>query len=296
MAKDRLPRYARVEDPPRLHLMERDVQVVLAVYEYRVLRREQLQQMFFPSPNTANERLKRLYQHGYLERRQVPVVYGQGTAQALYLLGEKGADLVAERLGIDRGAVKWRAAQNRVSASFLEHTLMVNQVRLAFMLAAEEAGYAIATWVGEEELKATRDYVHITTAEGRRRRVAVIPDGYFILDLGSKRAHFFLEVDRATEANKRWGQKVQAYLEYIRSGQYKARYQVSSLRVLTVTTGEKRLANLKRATEEAGGGQIFWFTTEEEASEQRLLADAIWWMAGVEARQKLLSGVGRGKA
>lgn len=33
----------------------------------------------------------------------------------------------------------------------------------------------------------------------------MIADAYFVLNLGDKRAHFFLEVDRATEANKRWG-------------------------------------------------------------------------------------------
>jgi DNA-binding PadR family transcriptional regulator len=287
--KERLPRHKRVENPPRIKLTERDVQVILAVYEYRLLRREQIERLFFPSPNTANERLKRLYQHGFLERRWLPVEYGQGTGQAIYLLTERGADLVAERLGLDRGAVDWKESYNQVSTPFLEHALGVNQVRIAFTLAVRMAGYQIGKWVGESELRARPDYVQIATAVGARK-VAVIPDGYFILELGERRAHFFLESDRATEANKRWGEKVQAYLEYTRSGQYAARYGARSLRVLTVTTGEKRLANLKRATEQARGREMFWFTTVEQAQPEGMVAKPIWQVAGREELCVLIEG------
>jgi hypothetical protein len=282
MSNERLPRHERVDNPPRMRLTERDVKTVLAVYDYRVLRREQIQQLFFPSKNTANDRLNRLYQHGFLERRWLPVEYGQGMGQALYLLAERGADLVVEQLGIDRAVVGWKQSQNQVGAPFLEHRLMVNQVRIAFTLGAERAGYVIDRWVKEEELKAVRDYVTIRTQRGSQRRVAVIPDGYFVLNLGDKRAHFFLEVDRATEANKRWAQKVQSYLVYTQSGGYEKRFQTRSLRVLTVTTSEKRLGNLKRTTEEAGGGRLFWFATLGEIESAEALIAPIWKVSGLE--------------
>ena len=164
-------------------------------------------------------------------------------------------------------------------------------MRIAFNLAAQRAGYQIAKWIGESELKAQPDYVQIPTARGGRRKVAVIPDGYFILVLGEKRAHFFLESDRATEANKRWGEKVRAYLEYTRTGKYTERYGTRSLRVLTVTTGEKRLANLKRSTEETGGGQMFWFTTVGEVGVgDGLLTAEIWRVTGQEGVSALIGG------
>ena len=53
MARERLPRHERVDKPPRMRLTQRDITVVLAVYDYRVLRREQIRQLFFPSKNTA---------------------------------------------------------------------------------------------------------------------------------------------------------------------------------------------------------------------------------------------------
>ena len=64
-----LPRHTRAASPPPLRLTPRDIAVLDAVDTYRVLRRDQIQTLFFPSKNTANERLKRLYHHGYLARR-----------------------------------------------------------------------------------------------------------------------------------------------------------------------------------------------------------------------------------
>ncbi|MHB1356213.1 MAG: replication-relaxation family protein [Anaerolineae bacterium] len=271
-----------------MRLTERDTQVVLAVYEYRTLRREQIEKLFFPSRNTANERLQRLYQHGFLDRRWSPVEFGQGTSQAIYLLAEKGADLVAQQLGIDRGAVAWQASHNEVGSLFLEHTLMVNDVRIAVTQAASQAGYTVRTWLTEETLKATKDIVQVVTSGGAQRKIAVIADAYFVLNFGNKRAPFFLEVDRATEANKRWGLRVQAYNVYTESKRYSERYGMKSLRVLTVTIGPKRLANLKLTTEKAGGRQMFWFTTLEQIGTQELLSAAIWEVAGERSKQALI--------
>jgi len=261
-----------------MQLTERDVQVILAIYRCRMLQRNHIERLFFPSKNTANERLKHLYQNRFLERRWLPVEYGQGMGQAIYLLAERGADIVAQQLGIDRGSVNWREAHNWVRGLFLEHTLMVNELRITFYQAAQQQGYKIDAWIDEDQLKADRNYVYLTTANGTRRKVAVIPDAYFVLNMGDRRAHFCLEVDRATEANKRWGMKVQAYQEYIRSGQYTERFGTRS--VMTVTTGEKRLANLRRATEEMNGGPIFWFTTIEKAHPGGVLKLPIWKVSG----------------
>ena len=153
-----------------MRLTERDTQVVLSVYAYRALRREQIEKLFFPSQNTANTRLQRLYQHGFLERRWSPVEYGQGTGQAIYLLAEKGADLVAQQLGIDRGAVVWKESYNQVGSPFLEHTLMVNDVRIAVTQAASQAGrkqvVAITRFLfGNGEVQAWHNYISCIQAE-----------------------------------------------------------------------------------------------------------------------------------
>ena len=271
-----------------MRLTRRDVDVLVAVQRHRVLRRDQIVRLLFPSKNTANERLKRLYQHRFLQRRWLAVEYGQGMGQALYLLDARGADLVAQSLGIDREGLRWRPSHNGVSLPFLEHTLLINDVRIAVALAAMCAGYQLECWVTEEELNARPDYVYVSGPK-TRKRIAVIPDGYFVLHLGDRRAHLFLEADRATVSNKRWAARIRAYSEYVRSGQYTRRYGARSLRVLTVTTGPRRLANLKRTTEGAKGRGLFWFTTAEQAATDSILAEPIWQVAGTEGSFSLVA-------
>ena len=265
-----------------MQLTARDRQVVQAVYFHRFLRQDQLQTLLFPSSWSAQYRLVRLYQHGFLNRVFTPVQFGSG--RPVYCLDDRGADLIAADLGLDRQAISWNRKHNRIGGPFLEHTLAVNDVWIALQLASRRRSCQIETWLDESELKRQHgrkdQRVPVRGADGRTRKVAVIADGYFVLHWSGKRAHFFLEVDRATIANKRWMQKIRAYIEYYRSGKYQARYQARSLRILTVTTGDKRLANLKASTEKARGSNTFWFTTVELARPEDILTEPIWQMAG----------------
>ena len=275
-----------------MRLTPRDIRLIHAVHRYRVLRRNQVQRLLFPSKNTANERLKLLYQHGYLARRRLPVEYGQGSAQALYMLATRGATLVAEELGLDLAEIDWRRTHNHVSSPFLEHTLMINDVRLAVELASQSQGYAVETWLREEELKARTDRIWIQGEARKKRRVTLIPDAYFRLTWRQKRASFYLEADRGTETNGRWAQKVQAYLAYVQSGAYLRRYGSNCLRVLVVTPGERRMANLLRATSRAcavDAQRLFWFTTLERIKPETVLDAPIWQVAGEDAMMRLMA-------
>lgn len=274
---------------PPIRVTPRDRDLIHTIYTHRVLRRDQIERLYFPSKNTANARLAKLNQHGYLCRRRLPVEYGQGSSQWLYLLGSRGANLVAQVEGIDLEQLAWRRSHNHVSTMFLEHTLMVNDIRIAMQLGANRAGYRIERWLREEELKAQPDRVWIETAPGQRREVALVPDGYFALAFGQRRAHFFVEADRATESNGRWAQKVLAYLAYVRSGAYARRYGTDCLRVLTVTTSQQRLHNLLRTTRKTGGGSMFWFTTMDRATPEQMLQAPIWRIPGQEAPSALIS-------
>ncbi len=102
-----------------------------------------------------------------------------------------------------------------------------------------------------------------------------MPDGYFLLHLGDRRALLFLESDRATVSNKR-RTGVLASKAYTESGKYQQRYRTISLRILTVTTTPKRLSNRKKTTEHAGGGKVFWFTTIDKVTQHAVLNSAIW--------------------
>jgi hypothetical protein len=178
-----------------------------------------------------------------------------------------------------------------VSLFFLEHTLLINDVRLAITLAAEKKGYRVEQWLDDTQLKSQemKDYVTVSSQQGASQKVAVVPDAYFVLNLGNWRAHFFLELDRAMMSNKRWKTRILAYKAYKESGKYQERYQTKSLRILTVTTTSQRMANLKTTTEKAGGGSVFWFTTLKEATPENILSSPIWSVAGEATSSALIS-------
>ena len=95
-------------------LQPRDVKIILAVYDFRFLTRLQIQKLFFGSSSPFNDgkssgsgmsqaciRLRKLFDHGYLDRRFFPrYTYGEvdfrsitskiyGSSPAVYCLYKK---------------------------------------------------------------------------------------------------------------------------------------------------------------------------------------------------------------
>ena len=172
---------------------------------------------------------------------------------------------------------------------FLDHLLHTNDVRIAFTLDAQAQNCQLTDWIDDRSLRRreTKEYVTLKNATGKAERVAIVPDGFFSLLSGDRHFHHFVEADLRTvvglsskSGRHDWARKVRAYLAYHESGQYGRRYDAQEFRVLTVTTGEGRLENLKAITEEAGGKQRFWFTTYEQLAACRPLVDPCWAVAG----------------
>jgi hypothetical protein len=274
-------RYERVADPTPMRLTERDIDVVEAVNRYRVLKQEQIQSLYFGSQATAKFRLAKLYDHGYLERKFLPVMLGEGRSPTLYVLDKKGADLLRVERGYDE--LMWYSSSKDLKTEFLEHTIAINEVMVAVTLAARQEGFILEKWAGENDLKADYDYVTIRTASGKRERVPVLPDSYFSLIAHNRRHHFFLELDRGTMTLDRFKTKVRAYMAYHESGGYEKRYGTKSLRVLTViaakSSGEKRIKNLKMASEQVGGKHRFWFATANLLIPKTILIVPVWQVA-----------------
>ena len=89
--------------------------------------------------------------------------------------------------------------------------------------------------------------------------------------------------------NSRWQAKIEAYLNFRAAGLSQDHYDTRNFRVLTITTSESRLENLKRATEDAAGDVFFWFTTDENVSIwcPELLLQPIWHVARVDETRAL---------
>jgi hypothetical protein len=271
-----------------MRLTPRDMEMIKAVHDYRVLRGDQLQALFFGSQSTASYRLSRLYQHGFLDRHFLPTLGGPASSPTLYTVGKQGIQVLREVFEYAPEELKRRPSNKEFTAHWLEHLTKINDVRVAVTLAAQRHGYALETWLDDTALKATYDYVTIKTSRSGSRKVSLIPDGYFVLQVPRGRTCFFLELDRGTMTNSQFKTKILAYQAYTTSGQYQHRYGTTSLRVLTVAPGPKRLANLKRVTEDAGGGRIYWFAELPAITPETVIDVPIWHVAGDTARLPLI--------
>ncbi len=298
--RSRLPRLGKVPEAqrPRFRLTERDRQIIMVVYQYRILTTNQVEALFFtPTQDKAKSlynsrcrlRLQALYHAGYLKRDEQPQKMSEGRKPLLYSLDVEGAKLIAQMLDVPVADLEWRRKAPVISPFTLEHLLATNDVRVQVEITARRHGLEVSKWLDDHTLrqKGTTDYVMLKNKEGSEQRVSLVPDGYFILENQEVRHHQFLEIDMGTMTGmyakygrRDWARKVAAYLEYYRSGKYQERYSTRSMRVLTVTTSDRRLANLKAVTEKTGGKGRFWFTTFERLRGADPLTGLSWLKAG----------------
>ena len=302
-SKTRLPRYRRVDadNLPRFRFMQRDSQIIEAVYRCRLLSKPQIEKLFFydpvhdarPASIPCNRRLKYLYHHGFLQREVPYHRIMDGSRPFIYFLDKRGRDYLADKWDEEPHTLDWKPSHNNVKTLFLDHQLAINDIRVNVVLASRLHNLHLEQWVDDLTLRKQEafDVVKIQGRRGRQYASKVIPDSYFSLNDDSGRYHFQLEMDLGTETGPTFGRKVRGYLAWSRSGTYQQRYKTkASMRVLVVTTTERRRDNLIKATENVGGGRQFWFTTIADATPERILTDAIWITAkGNTSRLRILS-------
>ena len=297
---DRVLRGTPVEKAlPNFHLTKRDIAIVEAVYAHRALTTQHIETLLF-RPSTHSRcllRVRLLHQHGYLLRSGQPQELSEGRRHYVYWLAQKGAELVAINQGREVPELDWRLGEHKVKTDFLEHLLDTNTFRIAVTLALHKLGYALEAWRDDRTLKRehAKESVTIHGPQGGSEQVAFVPDGYFSYAAGDYTYRQFLETDRRTvtgssEVEKRpdWARKVNAYLAYYNSEKIHERYGSRKGRVLTVTTGEKRVANLKAITEREGGKGKFWFTTLDQVTPETVLTAPIWRKAGSDELHSLI--------
>jgi hypothetical protein len=284
-------RHVRQAEPKPIRLQSRDIDIMEMVYRFKVLSQAQIKALFFGSSATnAQSRLARLFDLHYLDRKFLPMQLGVGRSPTLYVLARRGVELLRTERGYD--SLKWFSDSTDFSDTFLQHTLAINEVYVAVALACRAHGFTLESWQTENEVKADYDYVTLETARGKREQFPVVPDSVFSIVAHGRRHRCLLELDRGTMESARFKDKVRAYIAYHTSGKYQARYGSQSMRVLTVistiSTGEKRLANLKAATEAVGGKRHFWFTTLKQITPQAVFDEAIWQLASENVPRPLI--------
>jgi Replication-relaxation len=90
-----------------MRLTARDRRILEAVHAFDgMLSFSQIRRLFFSGESQAEERLKLLYQHGYLNRPERDL--RQRLPEMIYWLDRRGAELIASLNGVSLGELGWR--------------------------------------------------------------------------------------------------------------------------------------------------------------------------------------------
>ncbi len=184
----------------------------------------------------------------------------------VYALGDKGADLLADEFGIDRGKIKWNEKNKEAKDRHIQHTLMISNFRICFELALRNLPDTNLLFWEKENPKELKGYVYIRDLQGREFRAPIVPDGFFGIKDAKGKAYFFIEADQSTMTNARFLKKMIAYWNWWKQGKHTKRFGIKAFRVLIITKTQKRKENLreitKKADERQKGSLMFWFTSE----------------------------------
>lgn len=323
--KKRLPRIRQEGmELPGFRLTTRDIEIMKAVADYRALTTDQIEALLFnPSffeqklnqdfqkphaPTRCSYRLQKLYHYGYLKREDIPQRLSEGRKPYVYFLDTKGLNFLTHHELLEDEEISLRDKVYSVSYPFLQHLLDTNTIRIVFTLAAYAQGWRISNWIDEKTLKQDQnvDVVAIKSSEGKISKASVVPDAYFTLETPQASYNFFLELDRSTETGeystfgrRDFARKMRIYGAYLTPqldgmSLFEKRYNTKQVRILTITTGERRVANLKTLTERVGGKNRFWFSWMKQCTPTTILTGAIWQIASREGLYELVAENAKG--
>jgi hypothetical protein len=255
----------------RIILGARDHEMLLELYHHQAMLRGQIQALYFVSVARCNDRLRQLFDHGYVQRYYHPASpYG---AQAIYTLGKSAAPVIAGVLGVDAAEVRRRCRTR--TPGFLEHTLEIVRFFLAVREAVRSSQEArLDLWLPESRCRHEYEMA-ASRAPGRWRKEIFKPDGFVRLDAGDKGHHsYFLEIDLGHTSSRQFRNKLADHDRYLQSGLFAQRFCSPTFHTLVVTTGRRRMENLLSLAAKEGS-DLMWFATFEDL-EKRGALGSIW--------------------
>jgi predicted transcriptional regulator len=178
-------------------LTKRDFDILVLLYEHRVLTTSQIYELHFDTHTRASKRMLQLYRLGLIERFRPHTP--TGSAPWHYTLDEPGARLVAARQEIDFKDFTFKKARifDVVGSPRLRHRVECNGFFARLTRACRQRGWRLE-WIGER--RATRRWDSVISPDGIGRIVA-----------GDREISFFLEYDRGTENHEQLADKTYRY-------------------------------------------------------------------------------------
>jgi len=271
----RTSRFSRASELSGLVLQERDRQILSACYQYRYLTRAHIQRLFGVNCVTRiNARLRKLFDHRFLDRRFPPT--RTGSAEALYLLGPNGPAIVADQLGLNAQEVaRIRQLNLKIKESMLTHDLAVNDLRISITTEIErDPRCQLVRWSDPRECEQ-----RFELTKGSTRIVTTLkPDGFFQVNYLNRLYSFFVEMDLSTSGHAALDEKFNRYRQFKMLGLSQEAFSVQNFYVLVITKSAGRCEHLKDLVEK-NPSDLFWLANADDLRSAPLTANA-WWRSG----------------
>jgi hypothetical protein len=189
--------------------------MLMCLEAYRYLNLHQLELLFFPSPRSAQIRLKQLKDLGLLQRWIVIEPPGITRRPSVFLLSPRGARVLAASRSEDPKALVRQARMAELHCLNVTHDLEANGFFVDLSLASRDSpDQGLYHWVGEATMR-------IAFRNGKRRsrcgEGAPASDGWGRFLTPSGEVIFDLEWDRGTESLWRLEVKIRSYIDYFKN-------------------------------------------------------------------------------
>ena len=254
-------------------LTVRDGCVFKEVFLSRAIDRDSLIALgYYGSVARLNNRLTKLVGGRYLRRIAFPT--RPTSCQSVYLLDREAIDIVTRLVDFDRCEIA-RVARQEPTRAFIEHSLLIVQLRLLIEQDARRRGYKVETF-GHEAL-VRHEYVEVV--RGKQFRRIVKPDAYVAVVHDGVRHHMFLEADRANVSIAQERRSYERYARYA-NGVFADAYNADSFNVCVITLGGgRRVSHLLNQTKNIEQPK-FRFATLDAVRREGFFG-AVWESSGI---------------
>lgn len=276
-------------------IQPRDIEILRYVRRYRLLRSRSHILPLFGGSTHLLRRLKKLTDHKYVYR----LPDRRPHEEAVYAIGNEGADLLNQRFGTPRPRVDYTQKNQTLGPRFIAHTLLVADIMTAIELACrgrEDARFIsereiLKKWAPESTQKESRTvggrpfrwrvrFEH----KGKSYRKSIEPDWMFGLRTDREEGEpnwFFLEADRQNmpvkSRNMNRSSLFKKQLQYFRSwnegrppNRLEEQFGIEAARTLfAISTGYEGKKRLDRCLEvnrhfyDGDGTGLFLFASTE---------------------------------
>lgn len=226
----------------KLDLTPRDKEMLTLLYYNRFMHVGQIGELFYKGEgNTHYEDIARRRLRKMIQNKLIKEYVPYARQRKIYALDDNGVALVCSWIGAKYE--NYAKRENILNTGLMEHSLEINDFYINLSKYCCDHNYIIKTFQVERHNRRAFTY--------NKQSYTFQPDIFFIVTNASGRGKvFYCELDRGTEAPKKFAKKVPAYEAFFYSELFKEDWNNQNIRpdIITLCDNENRIQRLTEAT------------------------------------------------